>query len=693
MALKRKTGKEEAKKRIQALAKKLNKHNKHYHQKDNPIISDEEYDLLLNELKKLESEHPEFIKKSFPTQKVGAAPLEKFEKISHYSPMLSINNAMNKEELLQFHERTKKLFPPNTEIKYFCEPKFDGLAINLIYKKGKLDNAVTRGDGKVGEGVLHNIRTIEAIPNEIRNKSDILEIRGEIFLLFKEFERINKEKEKAGEELFANPRNAAAGSVRQLDSRITAKRKLSFFPYDIGSNSPEREKLKTVKKTSTEFEKFKFNKKELKSLKNIHPLQVLCSSIEEVWKYHEKTLAIRDRLGFDIDGTVVKVNSFDQQDKAGFTARSPRYMLAIKFPAEQVKTTLKNVEFQVGRTGVISPVAVLKPVRVGGVLVERATLHNEDEIKRKKIKINASVIVKRAGDVIPKIVGLAPEETAPRNLKTIKFPRKCPSCKEPIKKKEGMAAYYCKNMNCGEQLQEKLKHFVSKRAMNIVGLGPEILRTLQKEGLINKKSDIYKLKDKKEKLLKLKNFKEKSINKLIEAIEESKKKPFHSFLFALGIEQVGEQLAITISQELGSLKKILELAKKKAEEKLVSISALGPIAAKNIMDYFNDSKNQKELEELEKLGVKATTQKVSATKKKGSFAGKTFVVTGTLERMSRKEAQDLVREHGGKISSSISKNTNYLICGKKPGSKEEKAKSLGVKILSEKQFFYLIEKK
>ena len=683
-----KVDKKEAKKRIETLSKELKKHNALYYQENTPIISDSAYDELFNELKALENKYPEFVKPDSPTQNVGASPLKKFEKLSHHSPMLSIGNAMNKEEFLQFHKRTQKLLPPDTEIKYFCEPKFDGLAINLIYKKGKLVHAITRGDGKEGENVLHNIKTIETIPDKINNKSKLLEIRGEIFLLFKEFQKINKEKKKLGEELFANPRNAAAGSVRQLDSRITAKRKLSFYPYDIGINVEERNRLKTVEETSMGFKRLNFNKK---SLKEIHNLQKLCASTDEVWQYYESIFSKRNKLEFDIDGIVIKVNNFSMQDKLGFTARSPRYMQAIKFPAEQAISILEGVKFQVGRTGVISPVAILKPVTVGGVTVRKAALHNEDEIKKKKIKINSPVIIERAGDVIPKVLGPATDKSSSKQLCSIKFPKNCPSCGKKISKKTNEAAYRCKNENCTEKIQGQLNHFVSKRAMNIIGLGSEILKLLQKEKLIKKKSDIYKLKDKKDKLLKLEGFKKKSVENLLHSIENSKKKPLYSFLFALGIDQVGEQLSISISKSLKSLKKIQEIAKQKSEEKFLTIEDLGPIAAKNIITYFSNSANLKEIEEFKKLSLKAVTQKIDKPQKSNPLTEKTFVITGSLDRMGRKEAQDIILEKGGEISSNISKKTNYLVCGKNPGSKQKKAKSLKVNILSEEEFFSLIE--
>lgn len=649
--------------RMDQLVDRVNELNDAYHQKDAPLVSDAEYDKLFRELEDLEAKHPELRRPDSPTLRVGSAPLSAFQKITHRVPMLSIANSMNFEELQGFDERVRKQLGVPAPVSYLAELKYDGLSVNLTYENGILVSAATRGDGTVGENITPNVRTIKNLPLKLKGKNlpNVVEIRGEIMLPLEAFQALNQEQEEAGEKVFANPRNAAAGSVRQLDSKITASRDLKLFAYALGAwEGGKKPKLQSeILETlfAWGFEKHEFHR--------------VCAGVEEIQAYYEEIGSKREGLRFDIDGVVVKVNRVDWQEELGFVSRSPRAFTAYKFPPRQETTFINDIQVQVGRTGVLTPVAILEPVNVHGVIVSRAALHNQEEIDRKDIRIGDCVLVQRAGDVIPEVVRVIPERRKGKEKK-FRLPEKCPSCGTKTVKVEEEVAIRCPNEECPAQNLEALEHFVAKGGMNIVGMGPRILEQLVQEGLVRHFSDLYTLTP--EQLLKLEGYKEKSAQKLVTSIQASKNAKLSSLLNALGIRHVGERLAASIAREYPDVNDLV----KATEEELLEVEDVGEIVAKSIVDYFAKAKNRKEIQRLLELGVQPT----GMIRQSDSLAGKTLVITGTLPGVSRQEATEWIEARGGKVSSSVSKKTDYLLAGEEAGSKLDKARELGVTIVS-----------
>jgi DNA ligase (NAD+) len=666
--------KSEDKKRIDKLRKLINHHRYLYHVLDRQEISDAALDSLKKELFDLEQKHPEFITPDSPTQRVEGKPLEKFKKIKHSKRMLSFNDAFSTQDMKDWEKRIKKLLTieERKNLNYFCELKFDGLAIELIYKDNILKTGATRGNSIIGENVTQNIKTINSIPLKLRNNiSKEIIVRGEAIIFKKEFLKINELREKNGLSIYSNPRNIAAGSIRQLNSKVTAERNLNFFCYDLISN---------LKQTN--------HKQEHKILKEIgfkvNQHTKLCNNLEEVFQFHKKWEAKRQGLKYEIDGIVIIVNNNKIFNKLGTIGKSPRGAIAYKFALEQAETTVLDIKVQVGRTGAITPVVYLKPVKVGGVVISKATLHNEDEIKRLGIKIKDTVIIGRAGDVIPMVIKVLKEL---RTGKEIEFnmPKLCPYCHTKLVKQKGEVIWHCPNSKCESRQKRYFSYFVSRPGFNIEGLGPKIIEQLFEKGLISDSADIFNLQEKD--LLKLEGFAQKAVKNLIEAIKAKKEINFSKFIYSLGIGQVGEET----SQDLANYFKTLENLKKVSMEGLINIKDIGPETAKSIYSWFQKKDNIKILEKLKRFGVKIK-YKTTNTKNK-ILLGKIFVLTGSLEKLSRDRTKEKVKELGGKISESISKNTDFLILGKNPGSKLQKAKKLNIKIINEKEFLLLITNK
>ena len=659
--------KEEAKKRIEKLKKEINHHRYLYHVLDRAEISDDALDSLKHELKKLEDEFPGLVTPDSPTQRVGGKALSKFKKIKHRAPMLSLEDVFSEKEFEEWTDRIKKRIS-SAKFTFFTEPKFDGLAISIVYKNGLLEYAATRGDGVTGEDVTQNIKTMESIPLSISEKKEI-EVRGESIITKKNFERINKEQKKMGEKIYANSRNLAAGSIRQLDPKIMASRKLDFFAYDIlGLDlSTHHEKHDTLRNLG-----FKTDKK----------LEKFCGSEKEVFVRHQKIASSRENMPYNIDGLVVAVDSDKLLRDLGVVGKAPRGIVAYKFAPKEATTVVENIIIQVGRTGALTPVAVLRPVEIGGVTVARATLHNEDEIKRLGVKIGDSVIVGRAGDVIPDIKRVL------FNLRTGKeknfhMPKLCPVCGKTIHKKEGEVNYFCLNKNCPARHREGLYHFVSRKAFNIEGLGPKILDAFLDYGLIHDAADIFKLKE--EDISPLERFGEKSAENLVREIKKAKEVSLPRFIYALGILHVGEETALDLAKKFGNFD---DLSFTKLED-FENIRDVGPKVANSIYEWFKDEHNKKFLRKLKDVGVRV--EKYKHTPGSQKFEGKSFVFTGEMENLSRDEAKDHVRAFGGDASGSVSKKTDYVVAGESPGSKYEKAKKLGVKILTESEFLKMIK--
>jgi len=673
--------KEEARERIEKLKKAVNHHRYLYHVLDRQEISDSALDSLKRELKKLEDEFPEFIAPDSPTQRVGGKPLDKFKKVSRAVPMLSLEDVFSEEEFLKWQERLKKVLGRASPLRLFAELKFDGLALSLIYKNGLLIEASTRGDGFIGEDVTQNIKTIEAIPLklEIHNKSDLfsleaklpsrVEIRGEVIIAKKEFEKINKEQEKAGEPKFANPRNLAAGSVRQLDPKITALRRLDFYAYgliaDFGQkfHSEEHIILNSLGFKSDKFSRI-FGKSE---------------EILGFWKRIEKE---REKLPFQIDGLVTAIDDNDLFKKAGVVGKAPRGAIAFKFTPEEATTIVKDVILQIGRTGVITPIAILNPIKIGGVVVSRATLHNFDEIQRLGIKAGDTAVVGRAGDVIPEVRKVLKELRTGKE-KSIKIPVHCPVCKTKIVKEPGETAYRCPNRNCLAIKKEKIYHFVGRAVFDIDGLGPKIIDRLLDQGLIQDAADLFDLKQ--GDLIPLPRFAEKSAENLAAAIQARKTIELPRFLMGLGIFRVGFESARDLAQHFGNI----EAIEKASIDDLKKISGIGEKVAKSIYDWFRDEYNKIFFKKLmNRVAIKF--YKKPPKKPIGKLAGKKFVITGILKRFSREQAKNKIIELGGKASENATQDVDYLVAGKEPGGKLEKAKKLGLKIINEREFLDLI---
>jgi len=662
---------------ILRLVTEINEHNYHYYVQDAPVISDAEYDRLFRQLKELEEQYA-YRRPDSPTQRVGAPPLEKFDKVKHAEPMLSLDNAFSHEEIREFDLRVKKVLKSDSEIEYTVEPKYDGLAMELTYQKGMFVRAATRGDGSEGEDVTQNVRTIKAIPLKIDGTDrvpEVIDIRGEVFIDIAEFEMLNKEREKDAEPQFANPRNAAAGSIRQLDPGITEKRKLHMACYGVGA---------------TKGVEFKSQAALNAWLMQCHfpvPLGfTIAQGIDKVIDAVKHIENERSRLPFEADGAVIKVNDFMLQKELGFKTREPRWAIAYKFPAHQGTTVVEDIVASVGRTGAITPVASLTPVRIGGVMVSRSTLHNWDEIERKDIRIHDTVVVERAGDVIPHIVTVIKEK---RTGKELPFPppTQCPVCGSHVVREEDEVAFRCIGLNCEAQVLEKIIHYASRGAMDIEGLGDKNVELLYSQGLIRHFNDLYALK--KEQLLNLPRFAEKSAQNLIDAIEKSKTARLSRFLFALGILHVGEFAAKQLAKHF---EKIEDLYHVKPEH-IVEIKQMGEKLAESISGFFSEQENLHTLEKLKKNGLTISNPDYEAANKKerGPLDGLTIVVTGTLSK-PRNEIEERIESLGGHAAGSVSKKTSYVLAGEEAGSKLDKAKKLGVKVINEEEFEKLAAK-
>ncbi len=669
-----KPDKENIKNKIQELIEKISAFDYQYYVLDNPSISDFEYDTIFRSLVDLENANPELIRSDSPSQRVGGKALDAFESVIHRQAMLSLNNAFDEDELIAFDKRIKDDIGID-EVEYAVEPKFDGLAITLTYENGIFVQGATRGDGYTGENVTHNLKTIRSIPTKLNyiHPPKLLEVRGEVLMLKKDFELLNQKQESLGEKQFANPRNAAAGSLRQLDPRITATRPLTFFSYGLGVCEPNLN-LKTHTQTIQLLKQFNLPISDLStSVKGVKGLQ----------SFYDKVSKLRNALAYDIDGVVYKVNSFNYQNELGFLSRAPRWAIAHKFPAEEALTEILDINVQVGRTGAITPVARLKPVFVGGVTVTNATLHNEDEMTRKDVHIGDIVSVRRAGDVIPEIVRVLINKR-PKTIKKFRMPTECPECGSALVRIDDEAIIRCSGgLVCPAQRKQSIIHFASRKAMDIEGLGDKSVEQLVTVGLIHELPDIFKLKL--EQLINLDRMAEKSSRNLLDAIEKSKSTSLPRFIYALGIRNVGESTAKDLAGFYGDLDEIM----KQTEESLQIVPDIGPTVAKSISDFFRQTKSREVINSLIGLGVHWPKYDIKKSSS-GIFATKTFVLTGTLPSMSREEAKSIIEMNGGKVVGSVSKKTDYVVAGSDAGSKLTTAQELGLKIISQQELLKLI---
>lgn len=666
---------EEIKEEIKRLVDEINYHNYRYYALDSPVISDEEYDKLFRRLKELEEKYG-YVLPDSPTQRVGAPPLEKFEKVRHREPMLSLDNAFSYEEVEEFDERVKRFLKTDRPIEYTVEPKYDGLAIEVTYENGLFKVASTRGDGYEGEDVTLNIKTVKSVPLRIDLEPvpEEIDIRGEVYMDIEEFERLNKERERNGEPPFANPRNAAAGSVRQLDSSITAKRRLHFVAYGLGFS-------KGISfKTQSEFIKW-LQEAKFPTPRNFRVVKGVKELIDAI----KEMESLRRDFPFEADGAVIKVNDFELQRALGIKTREPRWAIAYKFPAHQGQTRIIDIKASVGRTGVLTPYAIFEPVRIGGVTVSRSTLHNFDEIKRKDIRIGDYVIVERAGDVIPHVIGVIKEKRTGTE-RVFPIPSECPECGSKVRREEGEVAVRCVNINCPAQVIERIIHFASRNALNIEGLGEKNVELFYSKGLLKNLTDIFRLK--KEDLLKLPRFKEKSASNIIEAIEKSKNTTLSRFIFGLGILHVGEYVAKLLAKRFRKIEDLYYVEK----EKILEIKQIGEKIAESVSDFFHREENIRAIEEMKKMGLKIENPEYEGEERerKSPLLGLTFVITGRLPE-ERSKVEEFIESLGGRASSSVSKKTDYLIVGEDPGSKLEKAKELGVKTITYEEFKRLVD--
>ncbi len=660
----------EVKSRVLELHKIINEHSYNYHSLDSPTIEDSEYDALFNELLELEAKYPSLSLSHSPTQRIGSEPLEGFNKVDHLTPMLSLENAFNTKDLEDFNKRIMERLMSENQVNFSCEPKLDGIAVNLIYKEGYLHQATTRGDGKTGEDITHNIRTIPSIPltlleSKIKAPS-LIEIRGEVFIDIKDFKEINKKAKTDSEKIFANPRNAAAGSLRQLDPKVAASRPLKFFAHGIGS-------LDFGKDTSPKTQMEVFDCYVSWGLP-INPLTEQANDINECISYFKKIESLRGQLPYEIDGVVFKVNSFDMQQSLGQVSRAPRWAIARKFPAEVGSTKVKSISFQVGRVGSITPVAEFEPLNIGGVVVSHASIHNFDEIERLDVREGDTVQIKRAGDVIPQIIKVDLSKRK-KDLQKVKPPTACPSCNSKLIKLENEAILRCNaGTNCPAQKTESIRHYVSRNALNIDGLGERIIELLVQNNLVSSLPDLYLLK--KKDLLELEGFAEKSASKLLNSIENSKETTLSRFIYALGIREVGEATALSLSLNFLNIERFLLASK----EELIEINDIGPIAADHISNYLSKKDNQNQIKKLLKLGIKLQEVQIQSD---NLLSAKVVVITGSFAGIARSQLKEELIRAGARVSSSVSKRTDYLVAGEKPGSKLKKALDLGVEVLEE----------
>jgi len=661
---------------IKSLRGKINNHNYQYYVLDNPIISDSEYDKLLKDLELIEKKYPEFIIPESPTQRIGAQPIESFGTVTHRITMMSLANAMSDDELKAFDKRLKKKLNSAEEIEYVIEPKLDGLAVELIYENGKFINGSTRGDGNTGEDITSNLKTIKGIPlilrDDIISLPDLMEVRGEVFIRKEDFELLNSKRSQSNKQPFANARNAAAGSLRQLDPKITAKRSLSIYCYQAGIVDGIN------LNTHSEF---------LERLKNwglpVNPEVKIVKGIEKAIQFHKQLETIRNEFPYEIDGSVIKVNSLSIRNKLGVRSRSPRWAIAGKFKAQQVTTIINDIFTSVGRTGAITPVAKLQPVEVGGVTVTNATLHNQDEIDRKDIRIGDTVIIERSGDVIPKVIKVIQEKRT-KDAKVYHLPDHCPECNNQLMRPENEVVFRCLNYSCPAKIKGNIKHFVSKNALDMDGLGEKLIDQLVSERIIKKVDDLFRIK--KNQLANLERMGDKSADNIIDSINNSKLTSFSRFIYALGIRHVGEHTSkILESAFKGNFDSFLEAT----FEDLESIEEIGPIVAQSIIEFWNDESNKQIANNCFEFGIKLKRNNEIVDQ---ILTGKTFVFTGSLERINRKEAKEIVERQGGRTSNSISKNTDYVVAGPGSGTKLEKAKLLAINIINEDEFEKLVNK-
>lgn len=676
----------ETERRIRELRRLIDEANYRYYVLDAPTLPDIEYDRLLRELQDLESAHPDLVTPDSPTQRVGAAPLKDFDQVTHAVPMLSLNNAFSEAEVAAFDRRVREgLERENAEIEYAVEPKFDGLAITLRYEDGLFVGGATRGDGYTGEDVSANLRTVRCIPMRLDGPHvpRILEVRGEVLMLRKDFERLNEQARTKGEKTFANPRNAAAGSLRQLDSRITAQRGLSFFAYGVGQ--VEGVGLPDTHSAIMDW---------LGELRfPVAPQRGMARGVAGLMAYFDKLGASRESLPYDIDGAVYKVNRLADQATLGYVARAPRFALAHKYPAQEELTTVEAIDVQVGRTGALTPVARLKPVSVGGVTVTNATLHNEDEVRRKDVRVGDTVIVRRAGDVIPEVVGILPERRPMKDLveplnPPFAMPTTCPECDAPVLRLEGEAAARCTNgLACPAQRKQAVIHFAGRRAMDLEGLGDKLVEQLVDKGLVSTPADIYGLAH--EQVAGLERMADKSAANLIAAIDASRGRPLARFVFALGIRHVGEQTAKDLARHFGTLAALMEAD----EEALLAVPDVGPVVAASIVAFFKEPHNRAVIDALGKAHAWQDGEARPVVAAAGPLAGKTLVLTGSLPTLTRDEAKGLIEAAGGKAAGSVSKKTDYVVAGSEAGSKLAKAEELGIAILDEAGLLALLKAK
>ena len=659
--------------RVRALREDLHRHNYLYYVLDQPEVSDAEYDRLFDELSALEKQFPELVTPDSPTQRVGAKPLEAFKSVRHSLPMLSLGKATSEPEFLDFHRRVLELSEADS-LSYVVEPKFDGLAVEVVYRKGLFTLGATRGDGMVGEEVSLNLRTVRSIPLRLRGQAvpERIEVRGEVIMNKADFAKLNRERELAGEPLFANPRNAAAGSVRQLDSKVTAARPLTLFAHGTG--------LLSGKELSNHWDTLAYLKRlGFKVSEHVE----LCTSVEQVKRYYDKILSLRDHLPYEIDGVVIKVNDFELQRRLGEISRSPRWAVAWKFPAQQEHTVIKDIIVSVGRTGALTPVALLEPVRVAGVEVSRATLHNEDEVRKKDIRIGDTVVIQRAGDVIPEVVKVIETRRTGRERPFV-MPDLCPVCGSKVERPEGESVHRCTGLACPAQIKEHLAHFASKGAMDIDGLGYKFLEQMVDKGIIRDQADLYFLT--KDDLMKMDRMGDKLAQNLLDAIDKSRTPDLANLIYALGIRNVGEHLAAVLARHYKSIDTLAD----QSIEDLTRVHEIGPIVAESIYNFFHNPKNLRVLERLKKGGVDFPEEKTDF--QQTPLTGKTFVLTGGLDSMTRGEARKIIETAGGRVSSSVSKKTDFVLVGADPGSKYSDARRLGVKTINEEEFKKMIGK-
>lgn len=663
--------------RAQELRAEIQEHNYRYYALDEPQIPDAEYDRLMRELQDLEADYPDLVTPDSPTQRVGQTPLSAFATVTHERPMLSLDNAFEEDDLVAFDRRVRDRLQDDATLEYACEPKLDGIAVSLLYRDGLLVRGATRGDGTQGEDITQNVRTVDSIPLKLRGKGfpSVLEVRGEIYMPRAGFERLNEKARESGDKLFVNPRNAAAGSLRQLDSRITAKRPLEMCAYGVGHTEggelpgKHSEILKALSQWG-----LKINRE-----------MAVVEGIEACIDYYQSLGERRTELDYDIDGIVFKVNRLDLQDELGFVARAPRWAIAYKFPAQEEMTRLLDVEFQVGRTGAVTPVARLDPVFVGGVTVSNATLHNRDEIERLGVKIGDTVIIRRAGDVIPQIVSVVTDKR-PKDAKDIEFPDRCPVCDSPVERVPGEAVARCDGgLICPAQRKQAIKHYASRKALDIDGLGDKLVEQLVDKDLIQAVADLYKLS--REDLTGLERMGEKSADNLLDALEKSKETTLAKFIYALGIREVGEATARNLAQYFGSLDALAEAD----EEKLQQVEDIGPVVAHFVAEFFAQEHNREAVKALREAGV-TWPEQAPVDRDSLPLAGLTYVLTGTLEELTRDEAKERLQALGAKVAGSVSKKTDYLVAGPGAGSKLKKAEELEVDIIDEPGLMELLRK-